>query len=68
MIKILRYTEYLYAIVAVFSLYRIFTDWDTNREKAYFFIFFAIVSTGMFLFRRNYRNKFEQRQKDNENQ
>lgn len=68
MIKILRYTEYLYAIVAVFSLYRIFTDWGTDRSKAYFFIFFAIVSTGMFLFRRNYRKKFEQRQKDKDSQ
>lgn len=68
MIKILRYTEYLYAIVAVFSLYRIFTDWDTDRSMAQIFIFFAIISTGMFFFRRNYRKKFEQRQKDNENQ
>lgn len=68
MIRILRYTEYLYAIVAVFSLYRIFTDWNADRSMAYIFIFFAIISTGMFVFRRNYRKKFEQRQKDNDNQ
>lgn len=68
MIKILKYTEYLYAVVAVFSLYRIFTDWNTDRDMAYIFIFFAVISTGMFLFRRNYRIKFEQRQKDKENQ
>lgn len=67
MIKILRYTEYLYAVVAVFSLYRIFTDWGSDRDSAYIFIFFAVVSTGMFLFRRNYRKKFEQGQKDKEN-
>lgn len=64
MIKILRYTEYLYAIVAGFSLYRVLTDWNTDRSMAYIFIFFTIVSTGMFFFRRNYRKKFEQRQKD----
>lgn len=68
MIKILRYTEYLYAIVAVFSLYRIFTDWNTDRSMAYIFIFFAIISTGMFFFRRNYRKKFEQRQNNNDKQ
>ncbi len=68
MIKILKYTEYLYIIVAVFSIYRIFTDWNTERTMAYFFIFFAIVSIGMFLFRRNYRKKFEQRQRDNKKQ
>ncbi|MDB4291929.1 hypothetical protein N9954_00870 [Maribacter sp.] len=66
MIKILRYTEYVYLIVAGFSLYRIFTDWSTDRNHAYLFIFFAVVSIGMFLFRRNYRRKFEQRKRDNE--
>ena len=66
MIKILRYTEYLYIIVAVFSIYRVFSDWNTDRSMAYTFIFFAIVSIGMFLFRRNYRKKFEQRAKDNQ--
>ena len=68
MIKILRYTEYIYAVVAVFSLYRIFTDWNINRQMAYIFIFSAVLSTGMFLFRRTYRKKFEQRQKNNQNQ
>jgi len=68
MIRILRYTEYLYAIVAIFSLYRIFTDWNTDRPMAYIFIFFVIISTGMFFFRRNYRKRFEQREKDKENQ
>ncbi|MGB6152601.1 MAG: hypothetical protein WBG48_11465 [Pricia sp.] len=66
MIKILRYTEYLYLVVFVFSLYRIFTDWNGNRQGAYLFIFFAVVSLGMFMFRRNYRKKFEQRKRDNE--
>lgn len=67
MISILRYTEYLYVLVASFSVYRIFSDWNTDRSMAYFFIFFAVVSIGMFLFRRNYRKKFEQRKRDNNN-
>lgn len=66
MIKILRYTEYLYLLVAIFSVYRIFTDWNVNREGTYIFIFFAVVSVAMFAFRRNYRKKFEQRKKDNQ--
>jgi len=68
MIKILRYTEYLYIIVAAFSVYRIFTDWNSDRSMAYLFIFFAVISTSMFFFRRTYRKKFEKRQKDNQNQ
>ena len=67
MINILRYTEYLYVIVAGFSIYRIITDWNTDRSMAYFFIFFAVILIGMFLFRRNYRKKFEQRKRDNQN-
>ncbi len=67
MIKILRYTEYLYLIVAVISIYKIFDSWNVERDKSYMFIFFAIVSMGMFLFRRNYRIKFEQRKRDNQN-
>lgn len=66
MIKILRYTEYVYLIIAGFSTYRIFTDWNVDRNNAYLFAFFAVVSIGMFLFRRNYRKKFEQRKRENE--
>ncbi|SEK80076.1 hypothetical protein SAMN04488008_102190 [Maribacter orientalis] len=65
MINILRYTEYLYILVAGFSIFRIITDWNTDRSMAYLFIFFAVVSIGMFLFRRSYRKKFEQRKRDN---
>lgn len=65
MMNFLKYTEYLYLIVALISIYKIFTLWELDREGTYIFIFFAIVSAGMFLFRRNYRKKFEQRKKDN---
>lgn len=61
MIKILRYTEYLYLAVAVISLYKIGELWSIDRNQAYIFIFFAVVSIGMFLFRRNYRKRFEKR-------
>lgn len=66
MIKILRYTEYLYLFVAIFSVYKMFQVWNVDRNYAYLFIFFAVASIGMFLFRRKYRKKFEQRQGDNQ--
>ncbi|MCG2461756.1 hypothetical protein K8352_13440 [Flavobacteriaceae bacterium F89] len=66
MIKILKYTEYLYLIVAVVSIYKVATLWNVARDETYIFIFFAIVSLGMFFFRRNYRKKFEQRKRDNQ--
>jgi positive regulator of sigma E activity len=65
MIKLLRFTEYLYLIVAIVSIYKIGDLWETDREGTYIFIFFAIVSIGMFIFRRTYRRRFEKRKKEN---
>ena len=65
MIKILRYTEYLYLAVAIVSVYKIGELWNVNRERTYIFIFFAIVSIAMFIFRRSYRKRFERRQREN---
>ncbi len=67
MIKILRYTEYLYLAVAIISIYKIAELWNVERERTYLFIFFAVVSIAMFIFRRNYRKRFEKRQRDNQN-
>ncbi len=64
MIKILRYTEYLYLAVAIISIYKIAELWNVDRERTYIFIFFAVVSIAMFVFRRNYRKKFERRKRD----
>ena len=66
MIKILRYTEYLYLVVAIISVYKIYTLWNVSRQETYIFIFFAVVSVGMFVFRRNYRKRFEKRKRENQ--
>lgn len=66
MIKILRYTEYLYLAVAIISVYKIAELWNVDRERTYIFIFFAVISIGMFIFRRSYRKRFEKRQRDNQ--
>ncbi len=66
MIKILRYTEYLYLAVAAISIYKIATLWSINPKDTYIFILFAVVSIGMFVFRRRYRKRFEQLQKENQ--
>lgn len=61
MIKFLRYTEYLYLAVALISIYKIGQLWNFDRNQAYIFVFFAVVSVAMFIFRRNYRKRFEKR-------
>ena len=63
MIKLLRYTEYLYLMVAFFSGYRLIELLGTESDERLLFEVFFVVSIGMFFFRRNYRKKFEKREK-----
>ncbi|WP_047416682.1 hypothetical protein [Cellulophaga sp. Hel_I_12] len=65
MTKFFKYTEYIYLIIGFLSLNVIYTNWSSDKQRAYLFIFFAVVSFGMFLFRRNYRIKFEKHKQDN---
>ncbi len=66
MTKFLKYTEYLYLIVAVMSIYKVISIWPVNPKDSYIFIFFGVVSIAMFLFRRNYRIKFQKRKEENQ--
>jgi membrane protein implicated in regulation of membrane protease activity len=66
MVKILKYTEYLYLVVAIASIYKIVSLWGVAPKETYIFIFFAVVSVAMFLFRRKYRKRFEKRARENQ--
>jgi len=63
MIKLLRYTEYLYLLVAFFSGYRLVELFGTESDERLLFSVFFVVSIGMFFFRRTYRKKFEKQKK-----
>ena len=58
--KRLLISEILYWVIALISFFQIFQNWNLNRNKAYIFIFFAILSIFMALFRRYFRNKYSQ--------
>jgi len=63
MMKILRFTEYLYLVVAILSVGKIVRIYIYALEDDItIFVLFGLVSLGMFFFRRNYRKKFENRQ------
>jgi len=64
MIKLLRYTEYLYLMVAFFSGYRLIELLGTESDQRLLFGAFFVISIGMFFFRRNYRKKFEKHEKE----
>jgi len=67
-VKYFRIFEIVYLVIAVLSVIETYSQWNTNRQKAYIFLFFAIISCLMFLFRRYYRKRFQARQNENKEQ
>ncbi|ADF50997.1 hypothetical protein ZPR_0642 [Zunongwangia profunda SM-A87] len=47
-----------------FFIFETFAIWDTERNRAYIFIFLAAMAIFMFFFKRNFRRKLEKRQKN----
>lgn len=62
--KIFKLFEYVYIVMAIFSIYLVWTNWAENRTRAYLFAFFAVVAIFMFFFKRNFRKKMEERNKN----
>lgn len=46
------------------SIFQIIQNWNFNKQKAYIFIFFAVVSVFMAFFRRYFRNKYSKNKPD----
>jgi preprotein translocase subunit YajC len=40
------------------------TNWENDRNRAYLFVFFAVVAIFMFFFKRKFRKKIEERKND----
>ncbi len=62
--KIYKVFEYMYIVMAVFSLYLVVTNWEVNRDRAYLFGIFGIVAVFMYLFKRRFRKNLEKRNHD----
>jgi len=62
--KIFKLFEYVYILMAIFSIYLVWSNWAENRTRAYLFAFFAVVAIFMFFFKRNFRKKMEERNKN----
>lgn len=64
--KIYQLFEYAYLAMAGFSIYLVVSNWETDRNRAYLFVFFTVVAIFMFVFKRRFRNRLEQRQRDHQ--
>lgn len=63
MSKYFRYFEYAYLFFAAFFIYEAFRIWNTERNRAYLFLFFVAIAIFMFFFKRRFRRKLEDRNK-----
>ncbi|WP_340077681.1 hypothetical protein [Leptobacterium sp. I13] len=61
--RFFKFFEIVYLVVAIISIIEVFIQWNVDRNRAYLFVVFAVVSVFMFFFRRYYRKKFEARHK-----
>tara|TARA_B100001146_G_scaffold213216_1_gene213427 strand:- start:75400 stop:75597 length:198 start_codon:yes stop_codon:yes gene_type:complete len=62
--KIYRIFEYAYLAMAAFSIYLVVSNWETDRNRAYMFAFFAVVAIFMFFFKRRFRRNLEKRNQE----
>jgi len=58
-------TEILYLVVFAISAVEVVLRWETERQRAYIFIVFAVGAVFMFFFRRRMRRKMAAHWKSN---
>ena len=68
MAKFWKFFEIGYLILAVILVYETITRWNSEREKAYLFLGFAILAIGMYFFKKRFRKKVEARNNGQKNQ
>ena len=60
-----KFFQYGYLMIAFICLIETFVKWNIDRERAYFFLGFAIFITLVFFFKRHFRKKVEKRNNHN---
>ncbi|MGA8855183.1 MAG: hypothetical protein WB492_13495 [Christiangramia sp.] len=63
MSRFFRYFEYAYLFFAAFFIFEAVRIWNTERNRAYLFLFFVCIAIFMFFFKRRFRRKYEDRNK-----
>jgi uncharacterized membrane protein len=57
--KILNFFQYAYLIFAVMFIYKAFSIWSEDSGRAYLMLVFAAMAIFMFFFRKRFRKKIE---------
>lgn len=61
MTRFYKYFEFAYLIFAAFFIFEAIRIWNTERSRAYLFLFFVVVAIFMFFFKRRFRKRLEDR-------
>tara|TARA_B100001057_G_scaffold406159_1_gene419410 strand:- start:3870 stop:4055 length:186 start_codon:yes stop_codon:yes gene_type:complete len=51
-------SEIIYWVIALISIFSVFENWIVDRNRAYLFLGFSLLSVFMALFRRHFRKKY----------
>lgn len=62
--KILQLFQYAYIIFAALFLWDAISNWSLDRNRSYMSLFFVALAVFMFFFRKRFRKKFEDRNKN----
>lgn len=60
-----KFFQYGYLLVAFICLIETIVRWNSEPQKAYFFLAFSILITLVFFFKRHFRKKVEKRNHQN---
>ena len=63
--KIWKIFQYGYLIIGVICMVEAVLSWNTDRQRAYLFIGFSIFITLVFFFKRHFRKKVQERNRQN---
>jgi len=61
MSKLWKIFEYGYLIIAVVFCVETVLKWNTDRERAYLLLIFAVLAVFMYFFRKRFRSRIEKR-------
>lgn len=60
--KVSHIFEYLYLGVSALSIYKVVTEWGQPENQTVLFSCFAVVGVFMFIFKRRFRKRMNERQ------
>ncbi len=63
MTKVFKFFEYAYLAIVCFFAYQAYVEWGQEGGRSMLYIFFAGAAIFMFVFKRNFRKKFERSNK-----